>query len=79
MGDLDRLADDYNAMRRERDEACEELEVLRGLIEGETWAGAVLRRERDAARAALGEAWMAGGVSLADGIRRKTAALEKLR
>ena len=36
-------------------------------------------RERDEARAALGEAWMAGGVSLAEGIRRKTAALEKLR
>ena len=38
-----------------------------------------LVRERDEARAALGEAWMTGGVSLADGIRRKTAALEKLR
>jgi hypothetical protein len=36
-------------------------------------------RELREARAALGEAWMAGGVSLADGIRRKTAALEKLR
>jgi hypothetical protein len=31
------------------------------------------------ARAALGEAWMTGGVSLAEGIRRKTAALERLR
>ena len=29
----------------ERDEACEELETLRGLIEGEPWAGAVLRRD----------------------------------
>ena len=29
-------------------------------------------------RRALGEAWLAGGVSLAEGIRRKTAALERL-
>lgn len=28
--------------------------------------------------AALGPAWMHGGVSLADGIRRKTAAMERL-
>lgn len=34
----------------ERDEACEELETLRALIEGEPWAGAVVRRERDSAR-----------------------------
>lgn len=40
---------------RERDAACEELEVLRGLIEGEPWAGAVLRRERDEARSVLRE------------------------
>lgn len=33
----------------ERDEACEELETLRALIEGEPWAGAVMRRERDKA------------------------------
>jgi len=31
------------------------------------------------ARAALGAAWLTGDVSLAEGIRRKTAALEKLR
>jgi hypothetical protein len=31
------------------------------------------------ARAALGAAWLTGGVSLAEGIRRKTAALEKMR
>jgi hypothetical protein len=37
------------------------------------------RAERDEAQAALGAAWMTGGVSLAEGIRRKTAALEKLR
>lgn len=36
-------------------------------------------RELREARAALGEAWMTGGVSLAEGIRRKTTALEKLR
>ena len=31
------------------------------------------------ARTALGAAWLTGGVSLAEGIRRKTAALENLR
>jgi hypothetical protein len=35
--------------------------------------------ERDEARAALGTAWLTGDMSLAEGIRRKTAALEKLR
>lgn len=34
--------------------------------------------ERDEAREALGTAWLAGGVSLAEGIRRKTARLEQL-
>lgn len=36
-------------------------------------------RELREARAVLGAAWLTGGVSLAEGIRRKTAALEKLR
>ena len=36
-------------------------------------------RELHEARAALGAAWTTGGVSLAEGIRRKTVALEKLR
>jgi len=40
----------------ERDEACEELETLRALIEGEPWAGAVMRRERDKAREELDDA-----------------------
>jgi hypothetical protein len=31
------------------------------------------------ARTALGAAWLTGDVSLAEGIRRKTAALENLR
>lgn len=51
MGDLDRLADDYNAMRRERDDLQWELDRVRA-------AGAVLVRslerltaERDALRA----------------------------
>lgn len=35
-----------------------------------------LRRELDEAKVALGDGWLAGGVSLAEGIRRKTAALE---
>jgi len=37
------------------------------------------RAEVERARTALGAAWLTGGVSLAEGIRRKTAALEKLR
>lgn len=37
-----------------------------------------LRAELDAARAALGPAWLAGAVDLAEGIRRKTAVLERL-
>jgi hypothetical protein len=36
-------------------------------------------RELREARAALGAAWLTGDVSLAEGIRRKTAALERLR
>lgn len=51
MSDLDRLADDYNAMRRERDELQSELDRVRA-------AGVVLIRslermtaERDALRA----------------------------
>ena len=51
MSDLDRLADDYNAMRRERDDLQSELDRVRA-------AGAVLVRslermtvERDALRA----------------------------
>ena len=48
--DVDRVAplELRDALRQallERNEACEELEVLRGLIEGEPWAGAVLRRD----------------------------------
>lgn len=58
--DVDRVAplELRDALRQallERDEACGELEVLRGLIEGEPWVGAVLRRERDEARSVLRE------------------------
>lgn len=38
-----------------------------------------VRADVEEARAALGAAWLTGGVSLAEGIRCKTAALEKLR
>jgi len=37
------------------------------------------RAEVDRARTALGAAWLTGDVSLAEGIRRKMAALEKQR
>lgn len=37
-----------------------------------------LARIIDDAKSALGPAWLHGGASLADGIRRKTAALERL-
>lgn len=36
------------------------------------------RRELHEAKEALGAGWLAGGVSLAEGIRRKTAELERL-
>ena len=58
---------------RERDEACEELEVLRGLIEGETWAGAVLRRERDEARSALEESEHAMHLRIRNGYDKTVA------
>lgn len=59
-------------MRSEYDDLCALVDELRvRSYEAE--------RELREARAALGEAWMTGGVSLAEGIRRKTAALEKLR
>lgn len=41
---------EHDQLRAERDEACEELETLRAIIEGEPWAGAVILRERDKAR-----------------------------
>ena len=44
------LRAEFERVQGERDEACEELETLRALIEGEPWAGAVTRRERDKAR-----------------------------
>ena len=44
------LRAEFERVQGERDEACEELETLKALIEGEPWAGAVTRRERDKAR-----------------------------
>ena len=38
---------EYDRLREQRDEAAEELETLKALVEGEPWAGAVMRRERD--------------------------------
>lgn len=38
----------------------------------------MMRADLAAAREALGDAWLAGGMTLAEGIRRKTAALEAL-
>lgn len=39
----------------------------------------LMTEEIEEAKQALGPAWLTGGVSLAEGIRRKTAALEALR
>jgi hypothetical protein len=50
------LRAEFERVQGERDEACEELETLRALIEGEPWAGAVMRRERDKAREDLEDA-----------------------
>jgi hypothetical protein len=74
----------------ERDWARSEIEMLRGVGCDEDGDGPCeacikcARRERDElaaelerARAALGPAWLVGGVSLADGIRRKTRVLER--
>lgn len=55
---------DLAAMRDERDSLRAEVERLRA--------------EVDAAREALGLAWCSDGSSLADGIRRKTHALESM-
>ena len=68
----------------------EEIEAVRNHISNIPEVGAmyapvllewldVMLRQQDEARAVLGEAWMTGGVTLADGIRRKMAALEALR
>lgn len=62
--DLADLTDQHEALRAERDEARAEVERLRA--------------EVDAAREALGLAWCSDGCPLADGIRRKTHALESL-
>lgn len=40
-------------LRMKLDEARAEVETLRAVIEGEPWGGAVLKRQRDEARAAL--------------------------
>ena len=60
MSDLDRLADDYNAMRRERDALWADLERIASLCgrtadEHPLQAVARVVRERDEARAALEE------------------------
>jgi len=47
------LQAEVDSLRAERDEACEELETIRALVEGEAWAGLVVLRERDKARDAL--------------------------
>jgi hypothetical protein len=64
---------------RERDEALKQARYAweRHAEKDRAYGDAL--RELHEARAALGAAWMTGGVSLAEGIRRKTAALEKLR
>ena len=75
--------EEYDAMKRERDEAQAALGAAHAEIA--KLAAFIISyvecalRERDEAQAALGAAWMTGGVSLAEGIRRKTVALEKLR
>jgi hypothetical protein len=55
-------------------EECDEAElvVLRLMYEA-------LSAEIEEAKHALGLAWLAGGVTLAEGIRRKTAALEAIQ
>lgn len=55
-------------------------EIMRLLADRDGWvraAGVYQEQIRDA-ETALGRAWMYGGVSLADGIRRKTAAMERI-
>lgn len=47
------LQTEVDSLRAERDATREELETVRALVEGEPWAGAVVLRERDRARAAL--------------------------
>jgi len=54
--ELTELRAELEQVRGERDEACEELETLKALIEGESWAGAVMRQERDKARQYLEDA-----------------------
>lgn len=55
---------------RDEDEAIE-LICLRAAYQ-------LMTEEIEEAKQALGLAWLAGGVTLAEGIRRKTAALEGL-
>ena len=55
-------------------------EVMRLLADRDGWvraAGVYQEQIRDA-ETALGRAWMHGGATLADGIRRKTAAMERI-
>ena len=55
-------------------EECDEAELIVLRVMYQT-----LSAELEEAKQALGPAWLTGGVSLAEGIRRKTAALEALR
>jgi len=55
-------------------------EIMRLLADRDGWvraAGVYQEQIRDA-ETALGRAWMRGDVSLAEGIRRKTSAMERL-
>jgi len=43
------LLAEVDSLQAERDELSKELELARGLIDGEPWAGAIVKRERDKA------------------------------
>ncbi len=62
----------------ERDAALERAERAERDLKVEREAALLLAAELAAAKDALGEAWLVGGASLAEEIRRKTARLEQL-
>ena len=78
-GDALRERDEARAANIQLDSHSDEAAYLRRCLDEAGEHVLAVEHRLEEACAALGAAWMTGGVSLAEGIRRKTAALENLR
>jgi hypothetical protein len=75
---LERAHAEVERMRVETASALDEMGHALDVLDMEAQCAEQMRGELDQARAAVGEAWFAGGATLAEAIQRKCRALESL-